>query len=246
MSLSSKEPVLGWAIHIVLRYILDFVIRIERPRALPPCGAPAGEERLRTLKAGSPEARNSWRTNTGASPTDDGASFCAPATRAPHGGGHASAGTCFARSSLPFSALKDVPAAPGKPDVLSVRAENVLKELAAELTGERPPKGRWVPSDDLLRKLGYKDLRAARNCGPQTTDEIVRWARSRGVVIERPFHDGKSLSRMWRDIIAGFSAAEFAKAEIVQALERSMRRKNTRIPVAFQNILVKLLSANVR
>ena len=62
---------------------------------------------------------------------------------------------------------------------------------------------------------------------------------SRGVVIERPFHDGKSLSAMWRDIIAEFSAAELAKAEIVQALERSMRRKNTRIPVAFQDILVK-------
>ncbi len=112
--------------------------------------------------------------------------------------------------------------------------------------GECPPKGRWVPSDGLLRKLSYKDLRSARNCGPQTTNEIVRWARLRGVVIERPFHDGKSLSAMWRDIIAEFSAAELAKAEIVQALERSMRRKNTQIPVAFQDILVKLLTPNVR
>ena len=51
---------------------------------------------------------------------------------------------------------------------------------------------------------------------------------------------------MWRDIIARFPTTGFAMAEIVEALERSMRRKNTRIPVAFQDILVKLLNANVR
>jgi hypothetical protein len=118
-----------------------------------------------------------------------------------------------------------------------------LKELAAELTGEDPPRGRWVPPSTLLRKLGYSDLQTARNCGPQTTDEIVQWAGSHGVVIERPLHTGKSLTAMWRDIVANASAGEFTKAEIAEALEKSLRRKNTRIPVAFQTLLVKVLNA---
>lgn len=139
--------------------------------------------------------------------------------------------------------LNEVSASPAHRHGLSVRAENVLKELAAELTGEDPPSGRWAPSSDLLQKLSYERLQAARNCGPQTTDEIVRWARSQGVVIERPFHAGKSLSAMWRDIIARSSTGKFTKAEIAEALERSLRRKNTRIPVAVQNIVLMLLTS---
>jgi hypothetical protein len=126
---------------------------------------------------------------------------------------------------------------------LSVRAENVLKELAAELTGEDPPKGRWTPPGQLLQKLTFKDLLTARNCGPQTTAEIVRWANAQGVTIEQPFHAGKSLSAMWRDLVAKCSNGEFARAEIAEALQRSTRRKNTRIPVAFQNILLKVLNS---
>jgi hypothetical protein len=126
---------------------------------------------------------------------------------------------------------------------LSVRAENVLKELAVELTGEVSPKGRWVPSRQLLEKLTFRHLLTARNCGPQTTDEIVRWAKTRGVVIQAPFHAGKSLSATWRDLILKFSTGEITKAEIAEALERSARRRNTRIPVAFQNILWKMLSS---
>lgn len=136
--------------------------------------------------------------------------------------------------------------APARPGVLSARAENVLKELAAELTGEDPPRGRWVPSSNLLRKLSYKDLQATRNCGPQTTAEIVRWAGSQGVIIERPFHAGKSLSAMWRDIIARSATGEFTTAEIAEALEKSLRRKNTRVPVAIQNLLVKALKETGR
>lgn len=196
------------------------------------------------MKAARTGARISWREDAGASPTDDGASLHAPVTIVRHAGSPASVGKCRARSDQPLSILKDVLAAPGKRDALSVRAENVLKELAFRLTGECSPKGRWLPSDRLLRRLSYNDLRTARNCGPRTTEEIVRWARLRGVVIERPSHEGKPLSTMWRDIVAKFSTAGFANAEIVQALERSMRRKNTRIPVAFQDILVKLLSSN--
>jgi len=100
-----------------------------------------------------------------------------------------------------------------------------------------------VPSATLLRKLSYTDLQVARNCGRRTTDEIVRWAATQGVVIKRPLHTGTSLSAMWRDIVAKASTAEFSNAEIVEALEKSLRRRNTRIPVAFQSILVKALGA---
>ena len=131
-----------------------------------------------------------------------------------------------------------------KPAELSVRAENVLKELAVELTGETPPKGRWIPPHKLLRKLTFRHLLTARNCGPQTTDEIVRWAESRGVVIQPPFHAGKSLSAVWRDLIVKCSKGEITKAEIAEALEKSARRKNTRIPVAFQAILLQILSSS--
>ena len=143
------------------------------------------------------------------------------------------------------AAVNDVSAAAPIPKraELSVRAENVLKELAAELTGEISPKGRWVPSRELLEKLTFGHLFTARNCGPQTTDEIVRWAKTRGVVIQAPFHAGKSLSATWRDLIVRFSTGEITKAEIAEALERSARRRNTRIPVAFQNILWKMLSS---
>jgi hypothetical protein len=132
-------------------------------------------------------------------------------------------------------------AAGERPAGLSIRAENVLKELAVELTGERPPKGRWVPSGELLQKLTFRHLLTARNCGPHTTDEIVKWAESRGVVINQPFHAGKSLSATWRDLIVRCSKGEFTKAEIVEALEKSARRRNTRIPVAFQIILLQML-----
>jgi hypothetical protein len=47
---------------------------------------------------------------------------------------------------------------------------------------------------------------------------------------------------MWREIIAKFSTAEITTAEIAEALERSLRRKNTQIPTAIQNILVKALN----
>jgi hypothetical protein len=127
---------------------------------------------------------------------------------------------------------------------LSVRAQNVLKELAAELTKQTPPKGRWAPSDALLRRLDYRHLLTARNCGPQTTDEIVKWAESRGVTIRPPVHAGKSLSAIWHELTVKISAGEFTRAEIAEALDRSARRKNTRIPVAFQNVLSKMLSSS--
>lgn len=135
-----------------------------------------------------------------------------------------------------------MPNVPARRGVLSARAENVLKVLAAELTGEDPPKGRWVPSSSLLRRLSYRELQAARNCGPQTTAEIVRWAELQGVIIERSFHAGKSLSAMWRDIIARSSTRQFTTAEIAEALEKSLRRRNTRIPVGFQYLLLKALN----
>src|SRR4051794_29798883 len=47
---------------------------------------------------------------------------------------------------------------------LSIRAENVLKELATDLTGECPPRGRWIPPERLLRNLTLRELQTARNC----------------------------------------------------------------------------------
>ncbi|MGZ5877033.1 MAG: hypothetical protein ACXWKP_33710 [Bradyrhizobium sp.] len=196
---------------------------------------------LRHLKAATTKRRNRWQHESGTATNGD-ADLRTPATTSLLGNNPPCSGA-RARPGSVSSILKDVSAAPAQGDVLSVRAENVLKELAAELTEEDPPKGRWIPSGHLLRKLSYRDLQAARNCGPQTTDEIIRWARSQGVLIERPMHAGKSMSAMWRDIIARSSTGEITKAEIAEALERSVRRKNTRIPAAFQNLLVKVLNA---
>lgn len=196
---------------------------------------------LRTSKAANTGERKSGR-RPGAAATNCNANYLAPAA-IPMDGRSALSGNVRSGAGNVCSMLKGVSLAPAQGNVLSVRAENVLKEWAATLTGEDPPKGRWVPSGSLLRKLSYRDLQVARNCGPQTTDEIIRWAKSQGLIVERPFHIGKSLPEMWRDIIARSSTGEFTKAEIAEALERSLRRKNIRIPVAFQNLLVKVLNA---
>jgi hypothetical protein len=126
---------------------------------------------------------------------------------------------------------------------LSVRAINVLKELAPELIGQDPPKGAWAPPDDLLRRLTARHLATARNCGPQTAREIIDWARGRGVSIGSPLFAGKSLSEVWRGLAARGSAGKLTRAEITEALEKSIRRKSVRIPVAFQIILLEILSS---
>jgi hypothetical protein len=130
------------------------------------------------------------------------------------------------------------------PTRLSVRAENVLKELAMELIGESPPQGRWLPPDLLVQRLTYRDLSTARNCGPQTTAEIIKWAHTRGTIIERPFHPGKSLSAMWQYTITKFSEGEISKDEVAEVLEKSTRRGNTRIPVAFQRMLLQFVNSS--
>lgn len=130
------------------------------------------------------------------------------------------------------------------PADLSVRALNVLKELSAELMGECPPKGSsWCPPDELLRLLTGKHLATARNCGPHTTREIIAWAAARGIVIEPLPRAGKTLSAVWHDLAAQAAARKLTKAEITEALERSIRRKSARIPVAFQMVLLKILSS---
>jgi hypothetical protein len=130
------------------------------------------------------------------------------------------------------------------PKRLSVRAQNVLKELAVELTGEQPPKGTWVPSRELLLALTAERLATARNCGPRTAREIVGWAQRCGVTVKPSLQHGRSLSQMWAGLIAGASAGALTSAEVIGALERSIRRKSVRIPVAFQIILVKILLSN--
>jgi hypothetical protein len=126
---------------------------------------------------------------------------------------------------------------------LSARAINVLKELASELTGEAPPKGEWLPPDDLLRQVTAAHLATARNCGPRTAREIIAWARARGVSIRSPLYVGKSLSEVWRSLAARASAGKLTRGEITEALEKSIRRKSVRIPVTFQIILLEILSS---
>lgn len=107
--------------------------------------------------------------------------------------------------------------------------------------GEQPPKGAWSPPQELLLALTAERLEIARNCGPHTTQEIIAWAQSRGVTIQPSFRPGGSLSEMWAGLTAKASAGALTGAEIVGALQRSIRRKSVRIPVAFQMILVKIL-----
>ena len=143
-------------------------------------------------------------------------------------------------------AAQSVPAArPGAPHStgLSGRALNVLKLLSAELTEEVPPKGAWDPPDELLRKLTAKHLAMARNCGPRTTREIIAWAGARGVHIEPLPRTNKSLSAAWQELAANASSGKLTRVEITAALERSIRRRSARIPVAFQIILLKILSS---
>jgi len=135
-----------------------------------------------------------------------------------------------------------VPVTPESPCGLSLRAINVLKMLSDEVMGEVPPSDEWVPSDELLRKITVERLSIARNCGPRTVAEILRWAEARGITIKRLLHVGKSLSDTWRDLGDRFAADELTKAELAEALERSVRRKSTKIPVAIQRVLLKYLS----
>jgi hypothetical protein len=130
---------------------------------------------------------------------------------------------------------------PARGPELSNRAMNVLKILAAEMTGECPPRQRWTPSPALLREITYKHLVTTRNCGPRTISEIVRWAQSQGVTIRPPYHAGKSLAETWKAISAKSTAGELVFAEIAEALEKSVRRKNTTIPVEIQKLLLQLL-----
>jgi hypothetical protein len=124
---------------------------------------------------------------------------------------------------------------------LSLRALNVMKMLASEITGEIPPRHGWVPPESLLRKITMERLSMARNCGPQTLNEILRWAASRGVNIRTMFHAGKSLSEIWRDLSVKFAAGSLTQAEVVEALEKSVRRRTTSVPVAIQRILLNYL-----
>jgi len=131
--------------------------------------------------------------------------------------------------------------APGPMKKLSVRAQNVLKELAVEITGEQPPKGTWSPSREMLLALTAERLATARNCGPHTMREIIDWAQGSGVTIKPVLKAGGSLSEMWERLIANAASGALTSAEITSALQRSIRRKSVRIPIAFQVILVKIL-----
>jgi hypothetical protein len=162
----------------------------------------------------------------------------APLVTDPRLGAMREAGPQLVSSSLIAAAASDTSGG------LSTRAMNVLKLLAPELTGEIPPREKWIPTNTFLRKIPMKRLLAARNCGPQTAAEIVKWAASRGVIIQPINFSGKSLSAMWRELEAKFAAGKLTKIEITEALERSVRRRSTRIPLALQVILLSLLSSS--
>ena len=76
-----------------------------------------------------------------------------------------------------------------------------------------------------------------------TTREIIAWAGTRGVHIEPLPRTNKSLSAAWQELAANASNGKLTKVEITAALERSIRRRSARIPVAFQIILLKILSS---
>jgi hypothetical protein len=153
--------------------------------------------------------------------------------------------TCFGLAHMVRSEHAR-PAGQQEPDArcgLSGRAINVLKILADEIMGEVPSRDAWVPSEDLMRKITVERLSIARNCGPRTVDEIIRWAAARGVTVQPVFHAGKSLSETWRDLSARFASGELTKAELAEALQKSVRRKSTKVPVPVQRILLKYLSS---
>lgn len=151
--------------------------------------------------------------------------------------------TCFGLAQVVPARRPPEPAPIGRTDQpqLSGRAVNVLKMLADEIMGEVPPRDDWIPPESLLRRITVERLSIARNCGPRTTDEIIRWAEARGVTIQPVFHAGKSLSETWRDLSAKFADGDLTKAELAEALEKSVRRKSTKIPVAVQRILLNIL-----
>jgi hypothetical protein len=153
----------------------------------------------------------------------------------------ASLGAAAARPPGNVTAFPQVP-----PGGLSNRALNVLKMLAAELMGECPPRDDWTPSTALLRRVTFKHLSTARNCGPQTIGEIILWAAARGVTIRAPSLAGKSLSATWKELGTRFAAGELVQADLAEALEKSIRRKSSTVPVTIQKILLQLLNAGGR
>ena len=150
--------------------------------------------------------------------------------------------TCFGAAHMQAgeSFSTPVPSEESPACGLSIRALNVLKLLAAEMTGEDPPRN-WLPSRCFLKEVTFERLSRARNCGPLTAEEIIRWAEACGVIIARPSWAGKSLSETWRYLEARFAAGEPVQAAVVEALDRSVRRKSTKIPVSMQRVLLKLL-----
>jgi hypothetical protein len=117
--------------------------------------------------------------------------------------------------------------------------------IASDITGDIPPRNGWVPPKALLRKITMERLSTARNCCPQTLNEIVRWAAARGVTIQPMCHAGKSLTEIWRNLSVKFAAGGLTQAELVEVLEKSVRRRTTSVPVAIQRILLKYLSKDL-
>jgi hypothetical protein len=165
------------------------------------------------------------------------------AARHRKGGTDAARRNCPAARAVMLAASADAEPDPATMKMLSARAQNVLKELTFELTGEQPPKGQWAPSRELLLALTAERLAAARNCGPQTAREIILWAQGRCVTIKPPMKASRSLSQMWAGLVADASVGALTSAQVIAALQRSIRRRSTRIPVPFQIVLLEILTS---
>ena len=120
----------------------------------------------RTNKAVKTDERHSWRDGAGMDGTGDIAA-------SKHAVARARARTVLIAVNVRFAAragkivpppVDTSPPAAG-PDHLSVRAENVLKELAAEIAGDSPPEGtmdsaRWPAAEiDLQASQDRAKLR---------------------------------------------------------------------------------------
>jgi hypothetical protein len=86
--------------------------------------------------------RRSWpRMTRGPSGDRDGRSGCLTRRRASHSGSPKSAW----RLTRVAGGLRSIEASARSHEDVSVRAQNVLKGLAVEITGEQPPKETWSP-----------------------------------------------------------------------------------------------------
>jgi hypothetical protein len=63
-------------------------------------------------------------------------------------------------------------------------------------------------------------------------------------MIQPPYHAGKSLAETWKALSVKSAVGGLTQAEIAEALEKSVRRKNTTIPIEIQKLLLQLFNTD--